>query len=219
MGCDIHMHYEVKDKDGWKLYDWKNEFVLGKYEDDSTKYNYDKMFSHPLYVGRNYDLFAILADVRNGIGFAGVSTGEGFVPIREPRGLPDDVTSAVNLDSDEWGSDGHSHSWLSLSEIMNYDWNQTTRHYGVVSKEEYLEYKKNGKPSSWCGGISGGSVRMISNEDMDYVSGDSPYEYYTRVAWEETYKESVGDGWFETMKYLSDKFGTDNVRLVFWFDN
>lgn len=40
---------------------------------------------------RNYDLFAALADVRNGVGFAGVKTGKAIEPIAMPRGIPDDA--------------------------------------------------------------------------------------------------------------------------------
>lgn len=221
MGCDIHMHYEVKNENGWSFYDWKSEFVIGHYDDGSAQYDYRKVFDHPLYISRNYDLFAILANVRNGRGFAGIPTGYGFNPISEPRGLPEDVTSIVKEDSNDWGGDGHSHSWLSLSEVLNYNWNQTTSHYGVVGVQEYKEFLSAGKPSSWCGSVMGGSIKMVSNEEMDRVisENDESKEFYTRVLWEETYRDSVGDAWFSSLKHLSDMFGTDNVRLVFWFDN
>ena len=40
---------------------------------------------------RSYNTFAMLANVRNGTGFAGVRTSTGFPVIHEPRGLPDDL--------------------------------------------------------------------------------------------------------------------------------
>lgn len=40
---------------------------------------------------RSYNTFAMLADVRNGHGFAGIKTSDGFPVIHEPRGLPDDL--------------------------------------------------------------------------------------------------------------------------------
>ena len=53
-------------------------------------------FSHPQYLhDRHYDVFAILADVRNGYGFAGVRTGSGFDPIAPGRGLPSDLSQGV----------------------------------------------------------------------------------------------------------------------------
>ena len=40
---------------------------------------------------RSYNTFAMLADVRNGYGFAGCRTSTGFPVIHEPRGLPEDL--------------------------------------------------------------------------------------------------------------------------------
>lgn len=51
---------------------------------------------HPEWLkDRNYDVFAILANVRNGTGFAGIKTSSGFDPIDTPRGLPDDLSAEV----------------------------------------------------------------------------------------------------------------------------
>lgn len=44
---------------------------------------------------RHYQLFAVLADVRNGTGFAGVKTGDAVEPISEPRGYPLDFVRAI----------------------------------------------------------------------------------------------------------------------------
>lgn len=43
---------------------------------------------------RDYDTFGALANVRNGLGFAGVNTGDGLEPLDEPRGLPMDLELA-----------------------------------------------------------------------------------------------------------------------------
>ncbi|EOW1564829.1 hypothetical protein ACN1NX_000895 [Listeria monocytogenes] len=50
MGCDIHLMVEVRDKklDQWKEYDIADELLKN--------------------IGRNYNLFSILANVRNGVG-------------------------------------------------------------------------------------------------------------------------------------------------------
>jgi len=39
-------------------------------------------------------------------------------PISPPKGLPEDVSFMTKLDSDIWGEDGHSHSWLSSDELL-----------------------------------------------------------------------------------------------------
>jgi hypothetical protein len=45
---------------------------------------------------RSYNTFAMLADVRNGHGFAGVKTSDGFPVIHAPRSLPDDLVVENN---------------------------------------------------------------------------------------------------------------------------
>lgn len=225
MGCDIHMNYEVKQPDGsWEFYDWEQKYETGKYDDGSAMLNYKEMFKDPLYVGRNYDLFAVLADVRNGTGFAGIVTGERKQPISAPRGLPEDVSGEVKCASDEWGVDGHSHSWLTLAEAAGYDYEQSTENFGVVNESEFRIFEEKGKPESWCGDIGGCCVLVVSNDEMRrLVSGAIPRKdginYYTRVSWKESYRDMIGKWWFKTLDTLREQFGLDNVRLVFWFDN
>ena len=231
MGCDIHFHIEVKKDTVWQHHDWREPHKQGVYNDSSTKYDYGTMFENPLWISRNYDLFAILADVRNGYGFAGVKTGDGFIPISQPRGLPADVTAEVRSESDGWGCDGHSHSWLTLAELQAYDWDeQSTQQLEWVNPAEYLSFKENGKPNSWCGGVSGGRIVHVSNEGMDRllksgeasaddIAGDQDKYYYTRVSWEESYRDAVGAAWFRTMEKLAELDKPENVRIIFWFDN
>ena len=47
---------------------------------------------------RSYSMFAMLADVRNGRGFAGIKTSDSFPVIHEQRGLPSDLV--LNDDGD-----------------------------------------------------------------------------------------------------------------------
>jgi len=103
MGCDIHLYVERRTDSGW-------EHVPDHSDDWRDDLNW--------YSRRNYYLFAILADVRN--------EGRGINPIDSPRGLPPDVTSGVDADCVEWGSDGHSHSYLTVAEVLAYDWDQIT---------------------------------------------------------------------------------------------
>lgn len=66
MGCDIHGVFQRRDGNEWV--------------DIATIWDEQ----------RHYQLFAALAGVRNGYGFAGVPTGEWVKPISSPRGLPKD---------------------------------------------------------------------------------------------------------------------------------
>jgi len=218
MGCDIHLYVEKRVGDKWEAVPGPNPWH-GMWDDEP-----EERLNDWIWDGRHYDLFAIMANVRNGYGFAGCDTGDGFVPIAMPKGLPDDVSPAIKASADGWGCDGHSYSWLTLRELQEYDWNRVTKHRGIVSEAEYLEFKKNGKPESWCGGVSGPNVVHVSPAQMDdIVAGNVVREegkqYYTKVEWEETYRETVGFIVDEILQKMAELGGPDDVRLVFWFDS
>lgn len=206
MGCDIHLFVEAKNN------------KTGKWE--------YKPYA-PEYGSRNYDAFAMLADVRNGWGFAGVVTGDGFNVIAEPKGFPQDASPELQQENEDWSGDGHSHSFLTLKELLEYDWNQVTKHEGVVDKRGYIEAKENGgKPKHWCGGVSGPKIKHISNEEMDKVIlvSDSSADYHTVIRWDETYKNSAGLFYSVFLPELkefakSSNLSEEDVRIVFWFDN
>lgn len=96
MGCDIHFYVEVKHGERWQHHSVRDRYEDANQDEDGYRpIDYKRYFKDPLYVGRNYDLFAILADVRNGSGFAGCDTGDGYEPISMPRGLPSDASPEV----------------------------------------------------------------------------------------------------------------------------
>jgi len=64
---------------------------------------------------RNYNMFSLLAGVRNyGI----------IKPMAEPRGLPDDVSIEVYEKHREESGDAHSESYLTLRELVEYDYSK-----------------------------------------------------------------------------------------------
>lgn len=66
MGTDIHLTTELMGDDGrWRL--------VGEPRKDGT------MYLPEIWGDRNYNVFAILAGVRNGVGFAGVKTSDGLL--------------------------------------------------------------------------------------------------------------------------------------------
>jgi hypothetical protein len=200
------------------------------------------------YSDRNYDLFSILANVRNGYGFAGVETGEGFVPISQPKGVPEDACPEYLAVVAQWDGDGHNHSWLTVRELLEYDWTQTTRKTGFVTISEWAEWRDHGSPRSWSGGVMGGSVVHVSSEDMERAWQTVREEYnhpeqrwasvhlcrsgpelermiellgnaYCRVGWEVSYYEQCGPFLSETMPRLWRLGPPDRVRCCFFFDN
>lgn len=226
MGCDIHLFVETC-KDGvWRSADEWIEEVDDDFDDEGNKVErkikrvpYEARF----YSGRNYDLFAILADVRNGYGFAGCDTGDGFVPIDSPRGLPADVTDEVSAESDRWGVDGHSHSYFTVAELEAYDWDQRTRHRGWVTASEYADWINGGRgcPRSCAGDVFGRGVKKISNEEMDALlkSGAATDEVYTQVEWGESYRECCANFLDTVLPNLKALGNPEDVRIVFFFDN
>jgi hypothetical protein len=98
MGADIHSFVESQDDKGvWRVVPWPH----GEWPDEG-----------PFGV-RNYGVFGWLADVRN----------YSAVPVIAPlRGLPEDVTSGVRADRDRMDGDAHSASWLSVDELLAFDY-------------------------------------------------------------------------------------------------
>lgn len=87
-----------------------------------VKYKEEWVLVDDLGVHRNYELFADMAGVR----------GNG----PEPRGLPEDVSKGAQWRSEQWGADGHSHSWLYALEFLALI--KRTKEYGRYI-EEYKE--------------------------------------------------------------------------------
>lgn len=91
---------------------------------------YEKIQGLEPFDWRNYGMFGFLADVRN---YPAVP------PISKSRGIPVDVSAEVAENYENWGSDAHSASWLSVEELtaFNYDAKmedrRVTRQIGVNS--------------------------------------------------------------------------------------
>lgn len=225
MGTDIHLYIETLQNGEWKHLNWEKQYETGEYYSDGTpRLDYRQIFESPLWVSRNYNLFSVLADVRNGTGFAGVPTSNGFRPIDKPRGLPSDVSVEIGSQySEDWA---HDATWLMLREVVEYDYDQTVTLVGVVDEKTYSQFKEAGEPPiSWSGGVWGSTIRNVENKELDDImSGkldrEEGAEYYTSISWQRTYREAIGKWWFETMEYIQENIGgLDNVRLVMWFDS
>ena len=214
MGCDIHLYTEKKINGFWNLWHKShlNKAIHHTYVEDYYRYT-----------GRNYDLFAILANVRNGVGFAGIVTGGGFNPICQPRGLPKDVGYEVQELSEKWDDDGHSHSWLTLRELLEYDWDsQSTTKRGVVSEITYKKWDHKGYPSEYCGASYGKGIETLSEEEyLKLNQKDTDVTYMIEVEWDVTYRQAANQFLKEFIPRLQElaEGDLDSVRIVFWFDN
>jgi hypothetical protein len=119
MGCDIHMYIETRVGDGEWQADQHHQHII---DDDGDHY-----IPAVNATGRNYQLFADLANVR----------GEGMFGL-EPLGLPDDVSDIVNKASDDWDVDGHSHSYISLKDFIKIL--KKHKEYNLKNKDERAFY-------------------------------------------------------------------------------
>ena len=207
MGCDIHLYTE-------KLIEWDNKkfwwcidyFQLNEYkllDDELSGWNHISIYND-----RDYDLFAALADVRN----------YGYVtPICQPRGLPDDVSKAVKIKSDEWGIDGHSHSWLTAKELFDYQKKySTTKQSGMISLEQAKELDENGiVPSSWC--------QYTTNKNYTYrswVRQESPVDKLVEAVKAKIKEEfHIYDFYDKEKQEKQIMEHAEELRIVFFFDN
>lgn len=230
MGTDIHIAVETFDGQRWNS--------VTKFED-----KYGEGFLSPVsevYNGRNYNLFAILANVRNGRGFAGVKTGDGFNFISEPRGVPEDASPEVR----EWMERGdHDLSWLTVAEIMAFDWTQITTLQGIVDLKQWARWKADGEPQEWSGGISGPQIIVHPIEDVDNAweacgapalwdivwerNGAldkltrelGPGSHFTSVRWDKPYYACAEEFLGQTLPQLWRLGKPEDVRICFWFDS
>lgn len=181
MGCDIHVVAEVRSGDKWSLSDIE--------------------IPH----GRDYNSFAILANVRNGYGFAGCDTGDELQFISLPRGLPVDLSFELNdklqneKETDFFWLGDHSFSWVTLQEMLDYPYAGEIVTRGLVTAEQAKKYKLTGEaPKTWCGWTN--------------IIG------YESIEWERPMKEAA---WLfgEIIEKISPIGEPENVRIVFGFDS
>ena len=127
--------------------------------------------------------------------------------------------------------DYHSDSYITVDDFDNFDWNQMTMKYGVVSLEQYKTLKGTADaPESWCGGTSGPDVVTVSQEEADailkdpdmLIEGRKASELSVNVAYEwpvqyrEWFKHKI-EGIVEPLRKLKES--NEDARIVFTFDN
>ena len=218
MGCDIHLIVESRTCSTWRHVDVS------------------------FYDGRNYNLFAILADVRN------ATCGDTLTPIAPPRGVPKDASAPYCELVNSWQGDGHSHSWHSLRHLLQFDWTQNHRSIGVMDPEQYVQWvhrrKHKSVPGSYAASISGPNLTTIREDEADAMIAaritDWPrygvdklaeralYGYVVRCEWTSPYFASCSHFWAETMPRLISlsqsmpggfELNLDNLRIGFFFDS
>lgn len=195
MGADIHIFTERK-VDG----KWVSVPNIKGREDSSWGTFFakkDKFFAP--FNWRNYGVFGFLADVRN------YSCSE---VICEPKGFPDDSevlnqpveqndvygnsNDIVTLRNELDDSDYHSKSWLTLKELLDFDYEKTFWDRRI-SRTTHNEFG---------GSFTDGAA--LANEGEGKTI---------------TYRDHLGESFFKDLETLKTFGNPEDVRIIFYFDN
>jgi len=129
MGCDIHPIAEVRKEGKWTAVT-ADVFPFSEWD---RKY-YKKDGGSAPFDWRSYSMFAFLAGVRN---------LDHCEPLSEPRGIPDDASEEAKELEAFWECNGHSHSYVTLQELLAFDYDKTFGNRRVT---------KQVGPNAWSGG-------------------------------------------------------------------
>ncbi|HKV39666.1 MAG TPA: hypothetical protein VJX67_10660 [Blastocatellia bacterium] len=134
MGCDINTAIEVRRRAPGPAGGSSTEEWVYVYENLFRSGEEGKLTNEPFQV-RLYALFGWLAGVRN---YSEVP------PLSSPRGLPADASADVNY---LLGGDGemHSHSWFTLKELLDFDYD---------AQVEDRRVSRQVGPNQWNGGCT-----------------------------------------------------------------
>ncbi|HVK02034.1 MAG TPA: hypothetical protein VM490_01030 [Armatimonadaceae bacterium] len=175
--------------------------------------------AEPFDLGRNYPLFAILANVLNRHHTAG---GANFEYISLPRGLPENLSPELRQFVDLWEDSFRSPSWLLLEELLNFPWQEKVIvREGMVDphvahlfgyRRTYFPWPRWQPPRTPRVGFPWAEWP----EDIQISYSAIRVEGVT-VRWLETYNEAAGD-FLEVLEPLRASGDPGNIRLVFWFD-
>lgn len=201
MGTDIFIYVEVHRHGRWLLAEplEKNPIWDGEPSEMGNEWKPRELFSD-----RVYELFAILANVRNPM-----RAVTPFEYIAEPRGLPSDASRPLREWHNCWKDDAFAESWLLVAELLAFDWHgkEITRRGQVDAAAAHLfPPGRRGFPlAEWPAGLA------ITVADQSRAG--------VEVRWTETYAEAVGTEFMTTTLDTLRSYGdSKDVRVVFWFD-
>lgn len=239
MGCDIHLAVEVRRNGRWQREAivpeaFRDPYYVEQAAKSLSSY-YTKWAERQWYHDRNYEVFAILANVRN----------YGYIaPISEPRGLPEDMdleTAKLSYehpdhDEDDIDLGDHSMSWLTLAELQAYPWQGRVTQGGIVSLDEFMErVLKHGKClpvevdrypyKSWSQGIHGRGIvtrdakEILAALDNGGFAAPEGERTYVRDEWSTPAASQCKTFTERLLPALASLGAPEDVRIVFGFDN
>lgn len=223
MGCDIHMCVEQKNGDKWVSC-------------DKTKRHKDGRLSiqNPIYHDRHYTTFAALAGVR------GRLESDQKYPL---RGFPEDASPETKEMYEQYGSDAHSASYLSVRALNDVCWGTAyiIRVYDLTEQQIDIykfaiekHRKKNGVfkqgayvlkepyivPWYLYSLLKTTWCSFMENmyEDFPHKTGNIkqvPLAVPLELICHGFYHAVINNIW----RYAGGNKSENGVRIVFWFDN
>lgn len=183
MGCDIHAYAERKVDGEWR-----------QIRESFPGYSEDRNTSDRVYTNRNYEFFALLADVRN---------GNVIEPIAEPRGVPPDASAGYLEIVKDWEDDGHSHSYFTLGELKKArveNCEQTIDDRRLITGKD-----ADGNITETCASTTGSHMGPVGKRNL-----------FSTFAGEKNPLDEI-IGLLEMEK--PDRGNDEDIRMVFFFDN
>lgn len=189
MGTDITMYIE------------QNQRI--RYGSDEREWKSREIFAlnnrrFPVYDGRNYQIFSILAGVRS----------KGNVePIANPRGIPEDTCEYIKSQMKEVDDYIYTTSYVTLKELLqHYEKYPKLKRTGMVSPDTAYKLTLGVNPQMWCG-----------------ATNDTTWQY--REWYDENTIIDLIERIISRIQ-LFDEYATEeeikadgaNIRIVFWFD-
>ena len=223
MGCDIHIVIQRFEDGAWREVVWQSE----PYDFEGAPKAVEGVPIAPdVFDGRNYDLFGILANVRNGIGFAGSQMGEGWPSIAAGRGWPADfdlrhITPDPQYREESRYLGDHSFTWLTLEELKDYRWDATESWlYGVVPADEY-DRLAGAPPEIYCGGVMGPGIKTYEPDEYKAAreTGTLVERPHVRMGWPMTARAATGDWPGQVIPWLETLADGKQLRLILGFDS
>lgn len=247
MGTDIHGFFQRRPKtprpSNYRLTPrWRSdEYYSGDYQinvdvlglgDDPNDW---RSFGREVLCDRNYILFAILADVRNGYGFAGCDTHDSIRPLRtcEQSRLPNDVLFSPRCQTKSPVSDDivydnrwlgyHDQQVIAVEELLDYDFQQRLVQYGVFEIEEFIKFMSGDRHVDYSYDTWGHNV--VKHPRVDLTDGKAVVfntKGYTHIPakWndDQPIAEYVKDFVADVRRVVADNPDYD-IRLVIGFDS
>lgn len=223
MGCDIHIVIEREKAGAWREVPYQTVYRI---PGDTPIKGIPE--APDVFTNRNYNLFAVLANVRNGRGFAGIQTGEGWPSIAEGRGLPLGFDPEKVAPHPKYPEEGprslgdHSFTWIGLEELKAFDWDGTLSWlYGVVPADVYEELASKNLRPHYSGGISGPGILTYEPDAYKTAKGAGTLceRPYVRMGWPTSAREATGDWPGKVIPWLEELAEGCPLRLVIGFDS